>query len=77
VCLLLDHGVANLEAESKDGRRPLHLAPSSGGTEIVRLLLDRGASGYAKERRHGMKDPTPDGINKCQWKERDLGERVP
>ena len=40
--MLLENG-ANTEALSNDGRTPLHYASCCGYTEIVRILLDRGA----------------------------------
>src|SRR5262249_28650242 len=46
--LLLDHG-ANVNAKSDDGRTPLIVAAGlRGATDVVRLLLDRGADTRAK-----------------------------
>ncbi|KAF8474492.1 ankyrin repeat protein [Russula ochroleuca] len=44
VRLLLDHG-ADPNIPKKSGTTPLHLASQLGRIEIVRLLVERGASG--------------------------------
>ena len=43
MALMLLENRANTEALSNDGRTPLHYACGCGYTEIVRILLDRGA----------------------------------
>ena len=45
--LLLEHG-ADVNAQSRDGRTPLHLASHYGALEVVRLLLEHGADVEAK-----------------------------
>jgi ankyrin repeat protein len=39
---LLEQG-ADVSAESKDGKTPLHLASSSGHMDLVRFLIEQGA----------------------------------
>ena len=55
VALLLQHGAdigarADIEAENKDGRTPLHLVSPSGQAETVHMLLHRGANANAKDK---------------------------
>ncbi len=50
VRLLLEHG-ANVNALTKGGLTPLHLASQSGVPEVVRLLLEHGADIEAKQAR--------------------------
>jgi ankyrin repeat protein len=45
--LLLEHG-ADLNAQNRVGRTPLHRASFNGAVEVVRLLLEHGADVEAK-----------------------------
>ena len=38
---------ADMSAQAKDGRTPLHCASSEGHVEVVRMLVERGADGSA------------------------------
>ena len=53
VRLLLDHGAdPNVQAHGRDdGLSPLHRASQKGSTEIVRLLIEHGASIEAKDKK--------------------------
>ena len=49
VRLLIDYG-ADVTAQDKTHRTPLHLAVFSGSTETVQLLIENGADVTAKDR---------------------------
>ncbi len=49
VQILLDKG-ANIEAKTKYGHTPLHIASAQGGTEIIQLLLSKNANKEAKDK---------------------------
>lgn len=49
VAAMLDRDPSLLEARNALGKTPLHMAVTSGSTEMVQLLLDRGANVNAKD----------------------------
>lgn len=59
VCLLLQRG-ASIEAKTRKGFRPLHVAALCGHEEVVRLLLEKDDNPDAETQRFGINDEAQD-----------------